>query len=159
MNLPGLLPVRGWRAAVVTVATQFLAAFIVDSLPRSVLAGIYPLMRTRKWEDEGKFYERVFHIRAWKDYIPALGVFDKKHMSSHPDSGYVSTYLLEGLRAELCHALALLFGAVIIVFSAETAKTKIFLWEIVLNIPCIMIQRFNRPRFERLRKKAEETGQ
>lgn len=92
----------------------------------------------------------MFRIRIWKDYIPAIGAFDKKQLASHPDSAYVSRYLLESLRAELCHLLALLFGIAVMAYSRPSIRRHILAWEIAVNLPCIMIQRFNRPRLERL---------
>ena len=63
---------------------------------------------------------------------------------------YVSQYLLESLRAELCHEYAVVFAIVLIFLTVDSANPKIILWALALNAPCIMIQRYNRPRFERL---------
>lgn len=144
------IPLYGWRAALVTVVTQFLSSYLVNLLPYSTLYRLYPLFRQRKWESEGNIYQKLFHIRAWKDYVPAVGSFDKKHINAHPDRGYLSEYLLESLRAELCHGLTLVLSLFIMAISSYPAKGKILLWALSLNMPCIMIQRFNRPRFERL---------
>ena len=144
------LPLYGWRAALVTIVTEFLASYIVNLLPYSLLYRIYPHFRPRLWEKDGKIYQSVFRIRSWKEYIPAVGSFDKKHMNAHPDRSYLSMYLLESLRAELCHELAMVLGIAVMAISIQPAKWKILLWSLMLNLPCMMIQRFNRPRFERL---------
>ena len=148
--LRSLIPLYGWRAAFVTIVTQFLASYIVNIMPYGMLFKLYPLFRSRKWEDNGRIYQRIFHIRAWKDYVPAIGSFDKKHINAHPDTGYLSRYLLESLRAELCHELAMALSVVVMAASVQPAKGRILLWSLALNMPCTMIQRFNRPRFERL---------
>ncbi len=144
------IPLHGWRAALVTLITQFLASYIVNLMPYSLLFRLYPLFRPRSWENGGLIYQKLFHIRAWKDYIPAVGAFDKKHINAHPDNDYLSMYLLESLRAELCHFIALILSILVMAVSVYPARGKILLWSIMLNTPCIMIQRFNRPRFERL---------
>ena len=36
------------------------------------------------------------------------------------------------------------------VYSRPGIRRHILAWEIAVNLPCIMIQRFNRPRLERL---------
>ena len=149
------LPLYGWRAAFVTVVTQFLASYIVNLIPYSLLHKVYPLFCARRWEKDGQIYQRIFHIRAWKDYIPAIGAFDKKHINAHPDRKYLSMYLLESLRAELCHELAMILSIAVMAASTQPAKGKILLWSIALNMPCTMIQRFNRPRFEHLLPAAE----
>ena len=38
-------------------------------------------------------------------------------------------------------------------FSHRSIRRHILAWEIAVNLPCIMIQRFNRPRLERLMPK------
>lgn len=148
--ISGTLPLRGWQAALMTLATQFLASYLVNIMSYRMLRRLYRLFRTRRWEDGGQLYQKVFRIRIWKDYIPAIGAFDKKQLASHPDSAYVSRYLLESLRAELCHLLALLFGIAVMAYSRPGIRRHILAWEIAVNLPCVMIQRFNRPRLERL---------
>ena len=148
--ISGIFPLRGWRAALLTLLTQFLSSYLVNILSYGALRRLYGLFRPWRWEDGGQIYQKVFRIRIWKDYIPAVGTFDKKQLAANPDTAYVSRYLLESLRAELCHLIALLSGIAIMAFSSWDSGRRILAWEIAVNVPCIMIQRFNRPRLERL---------
>ena len=88
--ISGTIPMRGWQAALMTLATQFLASYLVNIMSYRMLRRLYRLFRTRRWEDGGQLYQKVFRIRIWKDYIPAIGAFDKKQLVSHPDSAYAS---------------------------------------------------------------------
>ena len=98
-----------------------------------------------------EIYQKIFRVRSWKEYIPVIGSFDKKHLSTEIKNDYLTAYLLESLRAELCHAFSLLFGIVICLFTqGRHADFLIMLWLLALNMPCIIIQRYNRPRFERI---------
>ena len=142
-------PLHGFSAAVTVILSQILASYIVNSLSYSTLYRLYPHFRTLKWERNGMIYQDVFRIRLWKEYVPAMGTFDKKHLASALKADYLTTYLLENLRAELCHEVSILFGFVICFFAnGNHVDAKIMLWLIFINVPCIMIQRYNRPRFE-----------
>ena len=148
-------PMRGWPVAAIVILTQFIASYLVNLLPYSALRTIYPFLRPMRWERNGQIYQSLFHIRAWKDYIPAVGQFDKKNMKASLTPPYVSQYLLEGARAELCHLYAVVFAIVLLFMTVDSAHIKIMLWAFALNAPCIMIQRYNRPRFERFMNKDE----
>ena len=106
-------------------------------LSYGALRRLYRLFRPWRWEDGGQIYQKVFRIRIWKDYIPAVGAFDKKQLAANPDTAYVSRYLLESLRAELCHLIALLSGIAIMAFSSWDSGRRILAWEIAVNVPCI----------------------
>ena len=90
--------------------------------------------------------------------MPAVGVFDKKNLRKDLSREYVSQYLLESLRAELCHEYAVVFAIVLIFLTVDSANPKIILWAFALNAPCIMIQRYNRPRFERIINRPRQDG-
>ena len=145
-----IFPLSGWPVAVLVILTQILSSYLVNLLSYSTLYKLYPFFRLRKAEQNGEIYQKLFRIRSWKEYVPAVGVFDKKNLRKDLSREYVSQYLLESLRAELCHEYAIVFAIVLIFLTVDSANPKIILWAVMLNAPCIMIQRYNRPRFERL---------
>lgn len=148
--LYNIFPLKGWPVAVLVVLSQILSSYLVNLLSYSMLYRLYPFFRTRKIERNGEIYQKLFRIRSWKEYIPAVGVFDKKNLRKDMDREYISQFLLESLRAELCHEYAMIFAVVLIFLTVDSANSKIIFYSILLNAPCIMIQRYNRPRFERL---------
>ena len=51
------------------------------------------------------------------------------------------------------------FGVIICIFSAgKHVDLFITLWLIALNVPCTMIQRYNRPRFEKVINRPRPDG-
>lgn len=145
-----IFPLSGWPVAVLVILTQILSSYLVNLLSYNTLYRLYPFFRSKRFEHNGDIYQRFFRIRSWKEYVPAVGVFDKKNLRKDLNREYVSQYLLESLRAELCHGYAIIFAIVLIFLTVDSANPKIILWAVMLNAPCIMIQRYNRPRFERL---------
>ena len=146
-----IFPLAGWPVAFVVIISQLFASYIVNLLSYKTLSRIYPLLKTRKIEKDGEIYENVFHIKSWKDFIPAIGSFDKKRITREQlTKEYISQYLLESLRAELCHLGAIFFAFIILIVTVPSLSMPIVGYTALLNIPCILIQRFNRPRFERI---------
>lgn len=145
-----IFPLSGWPVAVLVILSQILSSYLVNILSYNALYKLYPYFRLHKVEQNGDIYQKLFRIRSWKEYVPAIGVFDKKNLRKDLSREYVSQYLLESLRAELCHEYAVVFAIILIFLTVDSANPKIILWAFALNAPCIMIQRYNRPRFERL---------
>lgn len=114
-------------------------------------AGLY---RTREWEDGGRFYQRVFHIRRWKDRLPdggrlLKGGFSKKHLGAHGDE-YYRAFVRESRRAEFTHWIHLPFALLFFLWNPVYVGMLMILYAVIANLPCILAQRFNRPRFERV---------
>ena len=62
------IPLRGLPLAILVIASMFLSSFIVNSLEYKDLKKLYPLYKTRKWEKNGKIYQKYFKVKQWKDY-------------------------------------------------------------------------------------------
>ena len=146
------VPLTGFPLAILVVASMFLASYIVNAIDYKTLSKLYKLYRPRKWENGGNIYQKLFKVKYWKDYIPSVSAFDKKNLSRDLNIEYINQYLLETVRAELCHDLIILFSIIFIIIAPSTTHAKIILWTIIANIPCIIIQRYNRPRFEKIQK-------
>lgn len=155
-----LFPLEGWPVPMVIVLTQFIASFLANFLSYKKLSSIYPYFRLKSFEGSGEIYNRLFKVKAWKEHIPSMGSFDKKALASgRLTDEYLSQYLLEGLRAELCHLFSIVFSLVVLMLSIPRAWFFIISYSALLNLPCIIIQRFNRPRFERLLSREKEGDQ
>ena len=109
--------------------------------------GIY---KTKKWENQGKIYEQVFKIKRWKNKLPdgdsiLRTGFPKKNLSNRtPD--YLQRFVLETRRAELAHWLQIAAVPIFFVWNEWWVVLIMFLYALSVNIPCIMAQRYNRPR-------------
>ncbi len=157
--LSAKLPISGWPVIIIIITTQFISSYLVNLISYMKLKAVYPLFKTRKFEKKGQIYEKYLKIKLWKDYVPAIGSFDKKNLTRDKiNDDYVSMYLLESLRAELCHFYAILFAIVVLFCTVREEWFFIIIYTILLNMPCIVIQRYNRPRFERMLSSARKTG-
>lgn len=143
-------------------ALQWIASYICLHLPESIFAPESFFFKTHGFEEEGQIYEKLFRLRSWKHLLPDGGVvwnkdgFKKKHLESFSVEN-LERFLIESARAELTHWLAippfLLFG----LFTPPQALWFMLAYALMVNLPCIIAQRFNRPRAQRLlqRKRAK----
>jgi len=106
------------------------------------------------WEQGGRFYERAFRIKRWKDRLPDAarwfgGGFDKGTLAGlEPD--YLRRFIGETWRGELCHWFALGFAPVFFLWNPLWADVVMVSYAVVANLPCILAQRYNRARFQRV---------
>ena len=106
------------------------------------------------WERNGRFYESAFRIKAWKDRLPDAarwfeGGFAKGELGGR-DPGYLRRFIRETLRGELCHWAALGCAPVFLLWNPLWADVVMLGFGVMANLPCILVQRYNRARFERL---------
>ncbi|OHE41830.1 MAG: hypothetical protein A2Y16_05930 [Tenericutes bacterium GWF2_57_13] len=110
--------------------------------------------RTHKWEQGGEFYHRVFRVRKWKERLPDGGRtfkdgYRKKRLTERTEKN-LQKFLLESCRAELSHGLAILPFWVFGFFAPAIIIPIMFVYAVMINGPCIIAQRFNRPRIQRM---------
>jgi glycosyl-4,4'-diaponeurosporenoate acyltransferase len=112
------------------------------------------LYRIRRWERDGHFYEEWMGVKKWKDLLPdgarlSKKGFTKKQLTSRAPE-YLKRFVLETCRAELCHWLVL--AAVPLFFIWNPWQIAIFMlpYTLAANMPCIIAQRYNRPRMLRV---------
>ncbi len=110
--------------------------------------------KSHKWENNGKIYNNVFKIREWKHLLPdGAKVFKKgfkKRQLVNLDEDYLESFIKETCRAEWGHWMQIipfwifgLFGPFYVVFI-------MLAYALAMNIPCIIAQRYNRPRVKKL---------
>jgi glycosyl-4,4'-diaponeurosporenoate acyltransferase len=107
----------------------------------------------RDWEQQGRFYERVLAIKAWKDHLPDAarwftGGFAKGALGSR-DPAYWQRFIRETWRGELCHWAAMAWVPLFFLWNPWWGDLVIVLYALVANLPCILVQRYNRARLQR----------
>ncbi len=115
------------------------------------------LYKERPWEKGGLFYQKKFKIKKWKDKLPELAdfvktVFPKKYIRDYAEST-LEAYMVECCRAELTHWLIILSTLFFPIFTPPFISLGIFLLACLLNLPFVMIQRYNRPRLKLIMKR------
>jgi glycosyl-4,4'-diaponeurosporenoate acyltransferase len=112
------------------------------------------LFREKHWEAGGAIYQRIFNVRRWKDALPELSdiikkLFPKKRIIRF-DAEYLQSYIIESCRAELTHFCIIGISFLFPLWAGFSVSLLIIYISIFLNLPFIIIQRYNRPRIQRL---------
>ena len=133
---------------------QFTAFHVASKIFDCYLSPYAKAFRPLAWEKNGEIYNSLFRIHRWKRYLPDGGAivkkdFNKKKLASFSKAN-LEKFLEESCRAELSHFIAItpfwLFG-----FIAPIEVVPFMLiYALAANVPCIMAQRYNRPRIERV---------
>ncbi len=129
---------------------QFIGAFIALKMDKNQLDSNRSLYKTRNWEKDGYIYNHIFKVKKWKKYLPDGGGFLKNSFkkSKLENTSYenLQKYLIESCRAELTHWIAIIPFWTFGIFSPPRVIFYMFIYAIIANIPCIIVQRYNRPR-------------
>jgi glycosyl-4,4'-diaponeurosporenoate acyltransferase len=112
------------------------------------------LYRQRIWERGGKIYKARLKVKKWKRLLPAIaavvkGGFRKKHLGN-ADAAYVRRFILETCRAEFTHWVIFLFSLIFFLWNEWWIGLIMVAYGLATNMPCIVIQRYNRIRLERM---------
>ena len=125
-----------------------------NKVPRAFFARPRAFLRVYGFERSGFFYERILFVKRWKELLPdaagwMAGGFEKKRLRGR-DPDYLRDFLHETRRAELVHWLVFCSAALFYFWNPAWVVKWMFLYSSLANLPCIIVQRYNRARFERL---------
>lgn len=114
------------------------------------------IYRIRKIENSGLFYVNYFRIKKWKDLLPDgasifRGGFKKRKLKNFSYE-YLNEFSLETCRAELTHWLQILPAPLFFLWNVWWAGIIIIIYALLLNMPCILLQRYNRARLANVLK-------
>ena len=112
------------------------------------------MARPKGWERSGRFYERMFAIKRWKDKLPDAsrmfrGGFAKANLQTAAPE-YLERFLRETWRGEVVHWLALLVLPLFAIWNPWWGVLVNAAVALAVNFPCILALRYNRVRFQRL---------
>lgn len=138
-------------------ALQLLAATISRKLPDRFFEYQSRFFRPQAWEDDGAVYDRLMKIRRWKHLLPDGGAiipggYAKKHLTDYSREN-LARFLNESCRAEFSHWAAILPFWIFGLIGPPIIIVLMLLYALAVNMPCIMAQRFNRPRIARVMMK------
>jgi len=131
-------------------ALQLGCAWLFTRLPGAWFEVAGPVRR----KPRSQAYERILRIKKWKDLMPDgatwfRGGFAKASLSAR-DPRYLGRFLAETRRGEACHWLVLVLCPLFFLWNPWWGDLVIALYAVLANLPCILIQRYNRSRFERV---------
>jgi glycosyl-4,4'-diaponeurosporenoate acyltransferase len=146
----GLLALAG---AALWALWSTLCGYAGHRLQAARLARDGALLRLRAPEVGGRVYDRVLRIKRWKDVLPEAGSlfrggFSKRRVARH-DREYLERFLVETRRAEIVHWAVLALGPTFYVWMPWWLASAMLAYAAIANVPCILVQRYNRARLER----------
>jgi glycosyl-4,4'-diaponeurosporenoate acyltransferase len=111
------------------------------------------LLRARPFEVGGQWYRRL-RVHRWKDNVPEAGGLlrdgiSKRHLPGRDVEG-LTLFVRETRRAELAHWWAMSCGPVFVLWNPPLASVLLIAYGVLVNLPFIAIQRYNRFRIAAL---------
>ena len=142
--------------ALYVLGIGILAHFFGEALPRNYCCekGFFSC---HAWEDEGNFYDHVFHVKKWKDHSfdlsKAFGDVQTKKPGMQRDPEVYQMILQETCAAEITHWMLILFSPLMLLIVTKTGRFLLLICYITANLGDIIIQRYNRPRMFKVYQK------
>lgn len=152
-----ILNIAGW------FILHMLIAFGATVLPRRLFHEKQWLYRIRSWEKDGTIYNRLFKVKKWKGGLPDgaawfRGGFAKKKLTaSEPE--YIDLFVKETCRGEFTHWIVIALSPLFFLWNGKIAGAIMIVYALAANLPCIMVQRFNRPQLLRILARKGKSGE
>lgn len=142
-----------WRAALYLAALGVLAHPVGQALPRSCFDPQRFPYRCRPWEKNGRIYERL-GVRRWKNKVPDMSHLLPDMVKKRLGQANTLRLIQETCAAECVHwRLLLLSVGILPLWRSPWCWVLWLLYNLLGNLPYIIIQRYNRPRLLRLAEK------
>jgi len=115
------------------------------------------VFKERDFEESGKFWKDQLKVHKWKDKLPdGASLFHagykKKELPSN-DVATIKIFIKETKRAELTHWLLMVPAPFFFLWNPICIGWAMIFYALLVNVPFILIQRYNRIRLERIRKR------
>ncbi|MCU1369527.1 MAG: hypothetical protein JWO77_721 [Ilumatobacteraceae bacterium] len=135
-------------------SAQVLSGYVAHRLPLARLQRDGRLLRLRHFEDGGRWYERRLRIGRWKDRLPEAGAFFEGGMAKRTiparSAGGLERFAAETRRAEIAHWASFACLPFCVIWNDPLGVALMGTYGLVVNLPLIAIQRFNRGRIDRI---------
>lgn len=134
-------------------AIGLASGLAVHLLPLGFVGRDTWVTRLRGWEHDGRFYRRRLAIGRWKDRLPEAGDmfsggFSKRHIRDR-STPLLVRFAAETRRAEYVHWANALAGPLFFAFFPLWAGVVMTAFGLVVHLPFVCIQRYNRARLLR----------
>jgi glycosyl-4,4'-diaponeurosporenoate acyltransferase len=131
----------------------FSVGLFAHRLPITRLEHETQLFRLRPRELDGTVYDRL-RVKRWKDQLPEAGSFfaggfSKRRVVTR-DPAYLERFVVETRRAELTHWLVMAILPLFMLWNPWWMVTVMVAYAFAANIPCLLVQRYNRGRLLRV---------
>ena len=161
MTLPVVELTDGWAVVVdvaVWAAWSTGVGYALHRRPVERFARDSWLTQVRPVERDGRTWERWVRIRAWKDRLPEAGAlfaggFDKRRLRS-AGPAELERFVAETRRAELTHWWVMAAAPAFVLWNPPWLAGVMVAYGVVANLPCLLTQRYNRARLERVLDRA-----
>jgi len=112
------------------------------------------LTRLASFEQDGRWYERRLRIRRWKDRLPEAGGlfaggFSQRALRDRRRDT-LERFVAETRRAELTHWVLLFMAPLFFLWNPAWLAAAMVLYALAANVPCLLVQRYNRARLLRI---------
>ncbi len=152
MFLPDWLTIVSF--IVIWPAIQVAISMIANWIPDKYFNADSFWYRSHRWEKQGKFYEKVLKIKHWKRWLPdgakAFQVGFAKGELKQTDEVYLKAFIAETCRAEFGHTIQILPFWLFGLWAPSFVIWIMLAYALIVNLPCIIAQRYNRPRLKKL---------
>jgi glycosyl-4,4'-diaponeurosporenoate acyltransferase len=158
MSAPPVIAVAPIVALVLNIAlwatSQIASGYAAHRLPLDRLQEDRWLLRLRRFETDGRWYERRLRISRWKDRLPEAGAFfdggmTKRTLPGRSDAD-LERFAAETRRAEIAHWASFTCLPFCVLWNDGLGIALMCLYGLVVNLPLIAIQRSNRSRIDRI---------
>ncbi|MDO6655842.1 glycosyl-4,4'-diaponeurosporenoate acyltransferase [Anaerobacillus sp. 1_MG-2023] len=159
LSIVGLILVNIFAWLIIHVSISYICLRLPDSFYESKKS----MLQNKKWEL--KVYDRI-QIKKWKTILPDggdvfKGGFRKKELKTLTSS-YIRKFILETRRAEVTHWLLIPPSFLFFLWNPLSIGLVMVGYSLIVNLPFILIQRYNRlrlkPLLHRQLKKEQRRG-
>ena len=153
-----------WLYSAIIILGSGLLVFIIGRIfPRKWINPDNAYFKSWKWEKEGKIYEKIA-IKKWKTKWPDFSniitkIFPKFMPKKRLDMSAVEKLpilIKECCVAEANHTICFILGFIPVAIWPGVASAVLGVLWALTHVPPIIIQRYNRPRFNTMLKKASK---
>lgn len=149
-----------WKCLLYLVSTGVVAFILGRFLPKKWFKyNLFPY-RIYKFEKNGQIYHKL-HIKKWQNKVPDMSkIFPKLMPPKNMTEDYRTNLTLmiqETCIAEFIHTVNCFAGLYCIkLYPGKGGIIIAVLYAVLFNMPFILIQRYNRPRFIKLQNKLKD---
>ncbi|WP_096154558.1 MULTISPECIES: glycosyl-4,4'-diaponeurosporenoate acyltransferase CrtO family protein [Bacillus] len=149
-----LTPITGTALNIVSILSiHLIGSWVCLRIPKKWFLKNNNLFYHFQWEENTQLYS-MLKIKRWKEYLPDGSKlfkhgFQKKRLKEKNEA-YFYSFIMETKRAELTHFVTFFPLCFFFIWNPVEAYLAILLYGVLANLPCILVQRYNRMRFNKV---------